>query len=117
MNSPLHTPNCTFDDFLKVDIRTGTIIDAKLNEKARIPAYILRIDFGTLGIKTSSAQITEHYSAQALIGTQIVAVINFPPKRVAGVQSEVLVLAVVSEKSGTILLRPDSAVPNGQRVL
>lgn len=117
MDTQLSNTSITFDDFLKVDIRTGTVLTAQLNKKARNPAYMLTIDFGELGIKTTSAQITQHYTLPMLIGMQIVAVVNFPPKRVAGVQSEVLVLAVVSATAGTILLTPDSGVPNGQRVL
>ncbi len=106
-----------FDDFLKVDIRVGTILETTLNQKAKKPAYILKIDFGDAGIKTSSAQITEHYQPEQLIGSQIVAVMNFPPKKVAGVLSEVLVLACVSETEGTVLLQPTQFVSNGNRVL
>ena len=105
-----------FTDFSKVQICAGTIIEAELNEKALKPAYVLRIDFGLLGIKTSSAQITQHYSPESLIGQQIVAVMNFPMKRIAGIKSEVLVLACVSEENGTVLLSPTMPVPNGCRV-
>ena len=107
----------TFDDFTKVHICAGTILEASLNEKAHKPAYILTIDFGEQGIKTTSAQITEHYTADKLIGQQVVAVMNFPAKRVAGVKSEVLVLACVHAEEGTILLQPTKAVKNGCRVL
>ncbi len=89
-----------FEDFLRVLIRTGTILEATLNTKARNPAYILRIDFGPLGIKTSSAQITENYQPDELVGLQISAVLNFPAKRVAGFKSEVLVLGAYSEEKG-----------------
>lgn len=106
-----------YDDFLKVDIRSGTILDATLNPKANKPAYILTIDFGDLGIKTSSAQITENYQAAELIGRQIVAVTNFPSKRIAGIASEVLVLACISPINGTVLLQPTQPVPAGSRVL
>ncbi len=107
----------TYETFLEVEIHTGTITAARLNPKARKPAYVLTIDFGPLGIKTSSAQITERYTADALIGKQIVAVTNFPPKRIAGVKSEVLVLGAVSETEGTVLLEPTFPVGNGVRVL
>ena len=104
-----------YSDFLKVDIRVGTIIEAVDNLKARQPAYVLTIDFGELGQKTSSAQITQNYSKQELIGKQIVAVVNFPAKRVAGIKSEVLVLAAVCS-SGTVLLEPNIQVNNGARI-
>lgn len=109
------TEEIAFSDFLKVDLRVGTIIAAEDNLKARQPAYVLTIDFGQLGQKTSSAQITQNYSKEELIGKQIVAVVNFPPKRVAGIKSEVLVLAAVSTK-GTVLLEPNLAVENGTRI-
>ena len=105
-----------FDDFLKVSMHTGTIISAQLNAKARKPAYVMQIDFGDeLGIKTTSAQITDHYIAEDIIGTQVVAVINFPPLRVAGVKSEVLVLGVVAE-DGVVLLQPERTVKNGLKI-
>jgi len=94
-----------FEDFLRVQIRTGTILEATLNTKARNPAYILRIDFGPLGIKTSSAQITENYQPDELVGLQISAVLNFPAKRVAGFKSEVLVLGAYSEEKGAEFIK------------
>jgi len=107
-----------FGDFLKVDIRVGTVLSAELNAKARKPAYLLRVDFGPeLGEKLSSAQITEHYALEELPGRQVLAVVNFPPKRIAGIKSEVLVLAAVDEARGTILIQPDSPVANGTRLL
>ena len=106
----------SFDDFLKVQIATGTIVEAVLNPKAKKPAYALTIDFGELGFKTSSAQMTENYSPEQLIGKQIIAVMNFPAKRVAGVVSEVLVLAAVSGQKGTVLLQPQMSVENGVRI-
>lgn len=114
-----HTPTETiqFEDFLKVDIRAGIILDVQLNEKAIKPAYVLTIDFGDLGIKTSSAQITKNYLPQDLIGRQIVAVVNFPTKKVAGIKSEVLVLACVCDTEGVVLLHPSQDVKIGSRVL
>lgn len=105
-----------FDDFVKVQMHAGTILSATVNEKARNPAYILKLDFGDLGIKFSSAQITEHYTPDDLIGRQIIAVLNFAPKKVAGITSEVLVLACVSPGLGTILLHPSKIVSNGSPV-
>ncbi|RNL85700.1 tRNA-binding protein [Halostreptopolyspora alba] len=107
----------TFDDFQKLDIRVGTVIHAEPNDRASVPAYKLRIDFGAeLGVKNSSAQLTENYAPESLKGRQVAAVVNFPPKKIAGFRSEVLVLAAVSEDAGTVLLRPDRDVPPGERV-
>ena len=105
-----------FEDFLRVQIWTGTILEARLNENAHNPAYILRIDFGPLGIKTSSAQITENYQPNELAGMGIMAVMNFPAKRIAGVKSEVLVLGAYSEEKGVVLLTPTDSVENGSLV-
>jgi tRNA-binding protein len=104
-----------YEEFISVDIRVGTIKSARLNETARKPAYVLEIDFGDLGTRTSSAQITKLYSAQDLVGRQVICVVNFPPKVVAGVKSEVLLLGVDSY-SGVVLLSLDRQVANGQRV-
>lgn len=105
-------------DFLQCDIRVGTIVSANPNDKARKPAYVLSIDFGSeLGHKTSSAQIVEAHTAASLPGRQVLAVVNFPPKRVAGVRSEVLVLAVVERGGRTILVGPYVPVKNGSRLL
>jgi tRNA-binding protein len=103
----------TWTDFEKVEIRTGTIIEAIEFVKAKKPAYQLRIDFGDLGIKQSSAQITKHYSLNNLKGKQIIAVVNFPPKQIANFISECLVLGVYDENKEVILLKPDIKVPNG----
>lgn len=109
-------PIIDFSDFLKVDIRSGTIIDAQMNTKAIKPAYILTIDFGSFGTKTSSAQITQNYTPEELIGTQVLAVMNFAPKKIAGIKSEVLVLATISNTKWTILIRPATVVENGMPV-
>jgi len=105
-----------FEQFLKVEILVGTVLEARRNAEARMPAYVLRIDFGERGVKVSSAQITENYSEEELVGRQVVAVTNFPPKRVAGVQSEVLVLGAVSPSKGVVLLEPTLAVENGTAI-
>lgn len=103
-----------FEDFQKVAIATGTILEVRDNEKARAPSYVLTIDFGPdYGTRTSSAQITRNYSAADLVGRQIVAVMNFPPKRIAGVKSEVLVLGAVSPEHDVVLLEPSFPVENG----
>jgi len=109
-------PRIEFEHFLGVEIRTGTVLEAELNPRAKVPAYRLCIDFGPLGVKTSSAQITANYGADELIGRQVVAVLNFEPKRVAGVKSEVLVLGAVSDAHGVVLLEPSFAVENGTRI-
>jgi tRNA-binding protein len=106
----------SFDDFLKVEIRTGTVLEARLNEKARKPAYLLTLDFGPCGIKTSSAQLTKHYQPEDLVGMQVVAVLNFPAKRIAGVKSEVLILGAMSDADDVVLLTPTQTVENGVRV-
>ena len=104
-----------FDDFSKIEMHVGTVTAAEPNVKARQPAYVLTIDFGPLGVKTSSAQITQHYSPEDLAGRQVVAVTNLPPRRVAGIKSEVLVLASTGE-DGTVLIRPTTGVANGSRI-
>lgn len=101
------------DDLLKLDIRVGTVLAAEHFPEARVPAIKLEIDFGALGIKRSSAQIMKRYSPEHLVGKQVVAVVNFPPRRIAGFMSEVLVLGGVPETGDVILLAPDTAVPNG----
>lgn len=105
----------TIDDFTKLDIRVGTIIDATVNEKAKKPAYKLTVDFGEIGIKRSSAQITNHYSVDDLIGKQVLAVVNFPPRQIADFMSQVLVLGTYS-KGGVVLISPDKPVDNGDKL-
>lgn len=105
----------TFDDFLKLDIRVGTIILAETNKKAKKPAYKLTVDLGQMGIKTSSAQICEQYSAEELINKQVLCVVNFPPRQIADVKSEVLVLGTYSE-GGVVLAVPDKKVKNGDKL-
>ena len=104
------------DDFEKIDIRSGTIHEVNDFPKAKKPAYQLTIDFGPLGIKHSSAQITDHYAKEALLGKQVVAVVNFPPKQIANYFSECLVLGVYDGNNQVILLQPDKPVVNGQRI-
>ncbi len=105
-----------FEDFMKLDIRVGTIINATEFEKAKKPAYKLEIDFGNeIGIKKSSAQITEKYKLEDLIGKQVLAVINFKPRQIADFMSEVLVLGTYS-KNGVVLITPDEKVENGDKL-
>lgn len=106
----------TFDDFMKLDIRVGTILSAKVFEKAKKPAYQLEVDFGEeLGIKKSSAQITQVYQPEDLIGKQVLAVVNFPPRQIANFMSEILVLGTYS-KDGVVLITPDKPVENGDKL-
>ena len=103
-------------DFTKIDIRLGTIIKVKDFSEARRPAYKLTIDLGSLGTKRSSAQITDLYRKRDLLGRQVLAVVNFAPKRIAGFKSEVLVLGASPEEAGVVLLQLDSEVPDGTRI-
>ena len=106
----------TFDDFLKLDIRVGTVTEAKIFEKAKRPAYQLTLDFGgEIGIKKSSAQITQRYTPEELVGKQVLAVVNFPPRQIANFMSEVLVLGTYSE-GGVVLITPDKPVSNGDKL-
>ena len=105
-----------FSDFMKLDIRVGTITAARVFAKARKPAYQLEVDFGEeIGVKRSSAQITDHYGPEDLVGKQVLAVVNFPPRQIADFMSEVLVLGTYSE-GGVVLIRPDKPVQNGDKL-
>ncbi len=107
-----------WEDFEKVDIRVGTIVQAHEFPKARKPAFILMIDFGAeIGIKKSSAQITINYSLDALVGKQVMAVVNFPPRQIGPIKSEVLTLGFEDEKGEIVLVQPQSKVPNGRKLL
>jgi tRNA-binding protein len=106
----------SWEDFEKIDIRTGTILEATVFAKARKPAYQLSVDFGELGIKKSSAQITVHYTPEALVGRQVIAVVNFPPKQIANFISECLVLGIYDENNDVVLLSPGKPVPNGLKI-
>lgn len=107
----------SFDDFIKVDIRLGRIVDAAPYPEARKPAIKLWVDFGAeVGLKKSSAQITQNYEPDQLVGKQILAVVNFPPRQIGRFMSEVLVLGVSGDDGGIVLVSPDRAVPLGSRL-
>lgn len=107
----------TIDDFLKVDIRVGTIVEAEEFPEARRPAFKLKIDFGDkIGVKKCTAQITIHYSPEQLVGKQIMAVVNFPARQIGPVMSEVLTLGFADENGAVVLAEPGKAVPNGGRL-
>ncbi len=107
-----------FDEFLKVDIRVGTIIDAQNFPEARKPAYKIWVDFGEeIGTRKSSAQITKHYAPKSLIGKQVAAVVNFPTKQIGPFMSEFLVLGFTDEENEVVLISPDQTVPNGKRLM
>ena len=108
--------NLSWKEFEKVEMRVGTILNAEVFSEARNPAYKLSIDFGPIGIKKSSAQITTLYQPKDLLGRQVVAVVNFPPKQIANMMSECLVLGTLGEEKTITLLAPERSVPNGLRV-
>ena len=103
-------------DFGKLDLRVGVILKAELLEKAKKPAYVLEIDFGDLGVKQSSAQITDLYQPNDLVGKQIIAVVNLTPKKIAGITSEVLVLGAENKDQAVVLLEPQKNIPNGAKI-
>jgi tRNA-binding protein len=112
LNSPI-----TFDEFEKVDIRIGTIIAVEPFPEARKPAFKLKIDFGSvIGVKKSSAQITKHYTIEQLLGRQVAAVVNFPPRQIGPFMSEVLTLGFPDDAGGVVLIGPSMAVPNGGKL-
>lgn len=106
----------SWEDFEKLDIRTGTIVEVNDFPKARKPAFQLKIDFGALGIRNSSAQITTLYTKESLMSKQIIAVINFSPKNIAGFISECLILGVYDENNEVVLLQPGHSTPNGSKI-
>jgi tRNA-binding protein len=110
------TEEITFEDFLKVDLRVGTIIEVNDFPKARKPAYQLLIDFGELGIKKSSAQITDLYSIEDLLNRQISAIVNFKPRQIANFMSECLVLGLYNEDGHVVLLRASDKIKNGEQI-
>ena len=109
-------PTIEWQDFEKIDIRVGTVVEVSDFPKAKKPAYQLSIDFGDLGIRKSSAQITDFYEKQELIGKQVMAVVNFPPKQIANFFSECLVLGVYTDKKEVVLIGPDRKVANGWKL-
>ena len=111
------TGEINIEDFQRVDIRVGRVLSAEPLKGARKPAYALKIDFGAeLGVRQSSAQITPHYQPDALIGKLVMAVVNFPPRRIAGFRSEVLTLGVADNEGAVVLIAPDISVPLGARL-
>ena len=116
LNQPAADP-ITFDDFLRVDVRIGTIVEAEPFPEARKPAFKLKIDFGAaIGVKKSSAQIVDRYALDELVGRQVAAVVNFPPRQIGKFLSEVLTLGFADERGAVILFAPDVPVPNGSRL-
>ena len=117
MSDENKTPEITFDDFLKVDVRVGTVIDAQPYPEARVPAIKLWIDFGEeIGVKKTSAQITKHYTVEGIMNRKVCAVVNFPPRQIGKFMSEVLTLGMPDSDGDVVLVVPDKDVPNGGRL-
>lgn len=114
--NPSSEDTLSWAEFTKVEMRVGTIVSAEEFHEVRNPAYKLLIDFGPLGVKKSSAQITQLYHPETLVGKQVIAVVNFPPKQIATIMSECLVLGAVGDNEVVTLLQPDSVVKNGTRI-
>lgn len=108
--------NISWNDFAKVDMRIGTVISAEVFKEARNPAYILQIDFGELGVKKTSAQITKLYKPEELLGKQVVAVVNFPPKQIANIMSECLVLGGLGNEKDVVVIQPERKIKNGTKI-
>ena len=107
----------TYEDFKKVQIKLGTILDIKKNEKARKPSLVMKVDFGgVIGIKQSSAQITHYYNKESLIGKQVIGVCNFPTKNIAGVVSEALILGAIEKDGRVVLIHPSQKTENGLEI-
>lgn len=107
----------TYDDFKKVQLKLGTILEVRKNEKARKPSFVLKVDFGKeVGIKQSSAQITDYYQEAELVGKQVIGVCNFPTKNIAGVVSEVLILGAIEKDGKVVLLHPSQKTENGLEI-
>ena len=118
MGDNAQTALASFDDFMKIDIRAGTILEASPFPEARKPALKLVIDFGPeIGTRKSSAQITERYDPENLIGSKVMAVVNFPPRQIGPFMSEVLTLGVMNDSGEVVLVRPDADAPDGSRLL
>jgi tRNA-binding protein len=117
MSDSKPAPQIAFDDFMKVDIRVGTIVEARVFPEARKPAFQIFIDFGPeIGMRKSSAQITQRHTLEELIGKQVIAVVNFPPRQIGPFMSEVLTLGLPDETGNVVLLTPTQKVPNGGRM-
>lgn len=116
MDDDIPSNKLSWSDFTKVDMRVGTIIEAAVFQEARKPAYKIVVDFGDLGTRKTSAQITKLYDPEMLIGQQVIAVVNFPPKQIANMQSECLLLGTLGEAHAVTLLAPERKVKNGLRI-